>query len=125
MNMKLRLITATAALALASTGCSAATSTTSTAENKLCLVDVASRKMIAELPKIWPVSGITFSPDGMRLAASGGYSGLNLWNTNEQSLANIACAIVNRNLSRGEWRDLVPAGTSYRRVCPAWPEWGE
>lgn len=56
---------------------------------------------------------VAFSPDGATLALSG--LRVVLWDLSVASWERRACAIVNRNLSRAEWSELI--GGRYERLC--------
>jgi WD40 repeat protein len=96
----------------------------SVVDNKVILVDVGNRKPLGDLNQIWPVFGVAFSPDGSLLASVGGYS-VTLWSADAQSWRRLACSVVNRNLSRSEWREVTGASVSFRLVCPDLPEFVE
>jgi WD40 repeat protein len=71
------------------------------------------------------VYNVAFSKDGT-LAATG-FSGTVLWKNDDlgipwhnfNELKKTTCGLVAGNLSRAEWKALVPPGLSYRTTCSA------
>jgi WD40 repeat protein len=82
------------------------------------LLDVATRKRVGVgFPgeKGW-VPGIAFEPDG-RLLIFQVDSAIE-WPTDRPTLQRSACRIAGRDLTPGEWHELLP-NRPYRPVCPA------
>ena len=98
---------------------------TRVADNKAILIDVSTLKVLGEFPHMWPVFTVAFSPDGRLLASASGYSGPVLWAADEQAWKRIACSVVNRNLSRNEWREFAGEAIPFQSVCPDLPEFTE
>src|SRR5436853_4209507 len=44
-----------------------------------------------------------------------------LWNINQASWQTVACSMVNRNFTLGEWKRFVGADMPYQKVCSALP----
>ncbi|GGY97676.1 TIR domain-containing protein [Streptomyces poonensis] len=63
------------------------------------------------------VNQVVFSPNGKQLATAGDDTTVRLWNPEFSGWADYGCEIVNRNLSRAEWRHLAE-GLPYHRTCP-------
>jgi WD40 repeat protein len=65
---------------------------------------------------------MAISPDGSMVALGAlDTSGLvHLWDLDLRPWAERACAIANRNLSMGEWRQYL-GDTPYRKTCPELP----
>lgn len=61
--------------------------------------------------------GVALSGDGKTLATRSGTTNVRCWNIDVQRWTEIACSIVNRNLTREEWETFLP-GESYRPACP-------
>jgi WD40 repeat protein len=90
--------------------------TTST-DGKLRLWNLASGKLVgAPLPGADTGGWGTFFPDGRRVIAVFDSGVGVVWNVDPNAWKAQACAIAHRNLTRAEWRDLLPQ-RSYRRVC--------
>ena len=67
------------------------------------------------------VSSVVFSPNGQKLV-SGSHDGtVRIWNMNAESLANLICERVQRNLTQDEWDRFVDFGIEYLRTCPNLP----
>lgn len=91
--------------------------TTTAADNKVVLVDVASRRQLGELAQHSRIYKVTFSPDGRLLASASEADGVTLWNMDEASWRPAACAMVNRGLNPQEWRAIL-GDTPFQPVCP-------
>jgi WD40 repeat protein/DNA-binding SARP family transcriptional activator len=59
----------------------------------------------------------TFSPSGKEIVAVFHNGTGVLWNVDPAAWSTRACQIANRNLTRAEWRDVLP-NLPYRKVCP-------
>ena len=67
------------------------------------------------------VSSVSFSPNGQKLV-SGSHDGtVRIWNMDVESLANLICERVQRNLTQDEWNRFVDFGIEYLRTCPNLP----
>jgi WD40 repeat protein len=67
------------------------------------------------------VTSAVFSSDG-RYVASGGSDGTaRVWLYQPDTLRREACALVQRNLTRGEWTQYVRNARPYERVCDDFP----
>jgi hypothetical protein len=78
----------------------------------------ASGKLIgAPLPGADAGGWGTFFPDGKHVIAVF-HSGTGIiWNVDPAAWKSQACSVAHRNLTRGEWEDLLPE-RNYRQVCP-------
>jgi WD40 repeat protein len=79
-----------------------------------------------------PVSGLAFSPDGTALAAGlgrrlsltpfeGSRTGVLLTDVDPTSWRNRAARLANRNFSRAEWQQYMPAERKYHATLPDLP----
>ncbi len=66
------------------------------------------------------VTGVAFVGDGKTLATRLGTRIVRLWDVDREHWTEVACSIVNRNLTREEWETFLPSET-YRAACPALP----
>jgi WD40 repeat protein len=85
------------------------------------LWDIATRRQIGAPLNAHGggVFAVTFSPDGRTLASAGGDDTARLWDVSFlMDVAPYLCAEVGRPMTRAEWRQHVPPGPAYRRVCP-------
>jgi WD40 repeat protein len=80
------------------------------------LWDLRSRKRLGNpLPPLpGAVPGVVFEPSGRLLV--GYVSNAYQWPTDVGTWEQFACQVAGRNLSRAEWRDLLP-NRAYQRVC--------
>jgi WD40 repeat protein/DNA-binding SARP family transcriptional activator len=82
------------------------------------LWDVATRKLIgAPLPGSTSGGSVSFFPDGKRLLGVFSSGTGIVWNVDPAAWKTKACTVASRNLSRGEWTQLV-GSRSYENVCP-------
>jgi WD40 repeat protein/DNA-binding SARP family transcriptional activator len=73
------------------------------------------RPLAAHFPGAWGVA----LPNRNTLATAG-EDGLVIWNLHPSMLAERACALAGRNLTKAEWDQFL--GGDYRRTCPQWPQ---
>ena len=91
---------------------------TTSGDGNFRLWDVASGKLIGEpLPGAETGGWGAYDPDGKHLIAVFGSGTGIVWNVDPRAWRRHACQIAHRNLTIGEWRDLLPH-RSYRAVCP-------
>ncbi|WP_423509375.1 trypsin-like peptidase domain-containing protein [Streptomyces xinghaiensis] len=86
------------------------------------LWDVRTRRQLTTLTgHTSRVESVVFSPDGNTLA-SGSFDETVLWDSRMykdlRTLIDGVCAIAGRSMTHREWRQHVPAGVAYRRICP-------
>ena len=62
------------------------------------------------------VEAVTFSPDGSTLVSSGDDATIRLWIARTDTLVDLACQKVRRNLSQSEWARYLP-GEEYHQTC--------
>lgn len=91
---------------------------TGSLNGKVRIWDVASQRELSRLDGSH-LGPLAFSPDGRRLATSGG-NGVTLWPLPPADLVAEACARVTRNLRVEEWEQFLGA-EPYRRTCPDLP----
>jgi WD40 repeat protein len=65
---------------------------------------------------------LTFTPDGGSLVTGGQQDTAIVWDLDPERLADRACELASRNLTRGEWERYMPEATAYRKTCSQWPE---
>ncbi len=98
-------------------GPSGAQLATVSGDGNLRLWDLASGKLLGEpLPGADTAGWGIFFPDGKHLIATFSDGTGVVWNLDPEAWKKQACRVAHRNLSREEWRDLLP-GRSYRHVC--------
>ena len=91
---------------------------TTSGDGQIRLWDLASGKLIgAPLPGADAAGSGTFFPDGKHVIAVFGSGTGVVWNVDPAAWRRQACRIAHRNLTRSEWRDLLPR-RGYRDVCP-------
>jgi WD40 repeat protein len=66
------------------------------------------------------VIGVAFSGDGKTLATRTRSGTVSLWDMDSEHWTELACSIVNRNLTPQEWETFLPS-EAYRAACPALP----
>jgi WD40 repeat protein/DNA-binding SARP family transcriptional activator len=87
-------------------------------DGKIRLFDVATRKLIgAPLPGSTTGGAVSFFPDGKRVLGVFGSGAGVVWNVDPGAWKATACHVANRQLTRAEWRQVLPE-RSYRDVCP-------
>jgi WD40 repeat protein len=62
-----------------------------------------------------------FVPGSRRRLVTADASTTWLWNLDETTWPDVACAAAGRNFTRAEWLQLGPRGEPYRVTCPRWP----
>ncbi|MBI1880147.1 MAG: hypothetical protein HYR94_18325, partial [Chloroflexi bacterium] len=67
------------------------------------------------------VDSVAFSPDGAWLASGSLDGTVRLWLYHIDTLAEIGCRYVRRNLSQAEWNRYMPPGRAYHQTCPNRP----
>jgi hypothetical protein len=77
----------------------------------------------ARLPSNRPAPGIneaqfTLSADGRRLAVADHSDAAVVWDLSEGTWRRQLCQILDRDLTRDERRQFLPAGQRSRRTCP-------
>jgi WD40 repeat protein len=66
------------------------------------------------------VFGVAFLGDGKTLATRSRAGSVTLWDMDNAHWTELACSIVNRNLTREEWERFLPS-EPYRAACPNSP----
>jgi WD40 repeat protein len=90
------------------------------ADNTARVWDAASGKEVARMTHDKDVYAVAFSPDGGRVV-SGSWDGTaRVWRWRPEDLIAEACARLDRNLTRAEWRQYLP-DEPYRSTCPNLP----
>ena len=88
------------------------------------LYDVASRTRIGEpIPARSPNPDLTpgfLRPDGGAVAVTD-RNGVAVWELTPDRLADAACQLAGRNLTRTEWDSYVGGLREYRATCPEFP----
>jgi WD40 repeat protein len=91
---------------------------TASEDGSIRLWDVTTRKLIgAPLPGSTSGGSVSFFPDGKRLLGVFSSGTGIVWNVDAAAWKTKACTVASRNLTRGEWTELV-GGRSYENVCP-------
>jgi WD40 repeat protein len=91
---------------------------TTSRDGSVRLWDLASGKLVGSPFHVAEAPGWgTAFPGGTRaIAAFASGTGV-VWNIDPSAWAAQACEVAHRNLTRREWRDLIPE-RGFRRVCP-------
>jgi WD40 repeat protein len=85
----------------------------------VALWDIQTRQLIGRpLAAHFPGAFGVALPDRNTLATAGD-DGLVIWNLHPTVLAERACALAGRNLTRAEWDQFL--SEDYRPTCPQWP----
>jgi WD40 repeat protein len=71
-------------------------------------------------PWLQRIPSISFSQDGLKIAATGEGVNVVLWDVNVDSWSSIACQRANRNLTLEEWQQFF-GDEPYRLTCPDLP----
>jgi WD40 repeat protein len=89
---------------------------TSSSDGTVILWDVESRRAVGTLPA--PPDGLAtrFTPDGRRLFTLGDSGAMTRWEVSPDAWSRRACRVAGRELTRAEWKELVP-DQDYRPVC--------
>jgi hypothetical protein len=64
---------------------------------------------------------VAFSPDGQRLASGSEDMAIRIWIARTETLTEMVCEQVWRNLTWDEWRRFVGTDLPYERTCPNQP----
>lgn len=91
-------------------------------DDRVILWDVATQARIGP-PMVGheqPVQAIAFSPDGRTLVSGGLDSRVLSWTIDPDAWIAQACHMANRNMTRAEWTQYIPAA-DYRATCPEFP----
>jgi hypothetical protein len=67
---------------------------------------------------------VAFSPDGQRLASGSEGMTIRIWIARTETLTEMVCEQVWRNLTWDEWRRFVGTDLPYERTCPNQPPGG-
>jgi WD40 repeat protein len=67
------------------------------------------------------INGVTFSPDGTRLATCSGDSTVRIVVLDVDDLIATACSRITRNFTQAEWEAYLGYDVPYRRTCPDLP----
>jgi WD40 repeat protein len=67
------------------------------------------------------LSSVTFSSNGQSLATGSDDGTIWIWNVRTETLSDLVCKKVWRNLTLDEWRRFVGQGIPYERTCPNLP----
>lgn len=89
---------------------------TSSSDGTVILWDVESGRAVGTLPA--PPDGLAtrFTPDGRRLYTLGDSGAMTRWEVSPDAWSRRACRVAGRDLTRAEWKELVP-DQEYRPVC--------
>ena len=92
------------------------------ANQTLSIYDIATRTRLGDpidtgRPLIAGNAGPVLRPDGNAVAVNG-RDGLTIWNIEPDRLADAACHIAGRNLTRAEWDAYLSEVGAYRATCP-------
>jgi WD40 repeat protein/class 3 adenylate cyclase len=89
---------------------------TSSTDGTIILWDLASRRAVGTLPGTAGAVSVRFTPDGRRLLALRDSGAAVRWEISPDAWSQHACSVAGRELTRAEWKGLVPE-QDYRRVC--------
>ncbi len=92
-----------------------------TGDQTVHLYDVATRSRLGEFDAAAPDGMVEgwLNPDGATVAVNDD-SGVFAWTLDPDELAQRACTLAGRNMSRTEWATYMD-GEPYRRTCPEFP----
>jgi WD40 repeat protein len=87
-------------------------------DGSMSLYDIRTRQRIGDAVDVGEADA-DLRPDGLQAAvANHDASGITLWDLDPASLADAACSVAGRNLTRAEWETSIGDLGPYRATCP-------